>query len=154
MKKRMIASSLLLSAVVVVVWARSEVSALPASSAACSVRSLNGDYGYVVHGFSPLGEPFGALGRIAFDGAGGIEGTRISVEAGVRSEAHFTCAYTVNAECLMTTNSTCVDDGETESEVRVDGSIVDGGREVFLILSGLPEGGPGVPVATARDDKL
>jgi hypothetical protein len=41
-----------------------------------------------------------------------------------------------------------VDDGETVAEARLDGVIVENGKELHLMVSGLPPGGAGVAVLT------
>jgi hypothetical protein len=143
----MIALSLLCFVIVAIAWSRGEASA-PRAARACSTHDLDGDYGFSLHGFNPLGQPFGEVGVLLFDGAGTLHGHGITTDAGVRSEHTFTCTYTVNSRCLFTTSSTCVDDGETVAEARLDGVIVENGKELHLMVSGLPPGGAGVAVLT------
>ena len=47
-----------------------------AGDKACSNSTLQGSFGYTVTGFAPGNVPFAAVGRIVFDGSGGLTTTR------------------------------------------------------------------------------
>lgn len=138
--------------VVWVAWSQARASATPATPAACSLRSLRGDFGYSAQGTNPLGQPFGVIGTFTSDGAGTINGHRISADNGVHQESDFSCTYTMNADCEFTTAATCLDPGEVVSEVRLDGVVTDGGREALLLLTAIPSAAGGaVVVGVARE---
>lgn len=50
--------------------------ALRADDGNCSVRSLQGAFGYTVRGTTPANLPFAAVGRIVFDGRGQVSTVR------------------------------------------------------------------------------
>jgi hypothetical protein len=117
------------------------------AAAGCSASSLRGDFAFSLHGVNPLGQPFGAVGVFTADGSGNLAGNRVSDDNGVRSEADFTCGYTVSSACQLSTAATCMDVGATTSEVTLDGAVSENGRELFLLASGLPAASGGA-VAT------
>ena len=90
------------------------LSAAPASSAqACSDRTLSGKFGYTVTGTivrnsGPLvAGPFVAVGRIVFDGKGGVSTVRSLNDNGiVLQNDSGTGTYTINSDCTGTFNIT------------------------------------------------
>jgi hypothetical protein len=77
-----------------------------AQSPFCSDRSLNGSYGYTVTGsitspFGPLvAGPFGAVGRLVFDGQGHVKTVRtLSDNGGVLANDSGSGTYVVNSDC-------------------------------------------------------
>ncbi|MCM2269089.1 MAG: hypothetical protein NDJ75_03205 [Thermoanaerobaculia bacterium] len=117
------------------------------AAAGCDAGDLEGTFSFVVHGTNPAGEPFGAIGTLVADGAGNIEGFRIAVDNGVYGTAAFSCTYAMSPQCLF--RGPCVDDGEALPEVQLDGALADNGREILLVMSGIPAGAGG-PVVTGK----
>jgi hypothetical protein len=82
-----------------------------AQSPFCSDRSLNGAYGYTVTGsvtaaFGPLvAGPFGAVGRLVFDGNGHVKTVRtLSDNGGVLTNDSGSGTYVVNSDCTGSFN--------------------------------------------------
>ncbi|MGH7335949.1 MAG: hypothetical protein ACREI7_00100 [Myxococcota bacterium] len=116
----------------------------------CDASDLSGTYAFVVHGTNPSGQPFGAIGTFTADGAGNLDGFRISVDDGVYATSDFTCTYSMSASCAF--RGPCVDDGEVVPEVQLDGVLADGKKEIVLAMSGIPSGAGG-PVVTGVANK-
>jgi hypothetical protein len=114
-------------------------------ASSCDLSDLDGTYSFVVHGTNPAGQPFAAGGTVVADGAGGIDGVRVSVDDGVYGSAEFTCTYVMSSDCRF--RGPCVDDGEAIAEVQIDGALADNGRELLLVLSSLPSGPGGAVVS-------
>jgi hypothetical protein len=115
----------------------------------CNRADLRGTYSFVIHGNNPLGQPFGAIGTLTADGAGNIDGIRVSLDNGEYSTADFTCTYSMHPACLF--RGPCVDDGEVVAEVQIDGALADGKREIELLVSRLPDvAGGAVVTGSAR----
>ena len=117
---------------------------------ACNLASLDGKFSFSLHGVNPAGQPFGVVGFFEADGAGNLEGFRVSVDNGVRSSAFFSCTYSMSPDCMFRTGASCVDEGEAVSEMTVDGALADNRREVHLLASGLPAGGLATVTGIAR----
>ena len=139
-----------IAAVVCLAWG--SVSGAPPAYAApgCDAGDLDGTFSYVVHGTNPLGQPFGAIGTFTSDGAGNIEGLRIAVDDGVYGTAEFTCTYSMSPQCAF--RGPCIDDGEALAEIQLDGALAEGGKEIMLLLSRIPDiaGGPVVTGVARR----
>ena len=105
------------------------LSAAPASSAqACSDRTLNGKFGYTVTGTimqnsGPLvAGPFVAVGRIVFDGKGGVSTIRSLNDNGiVLQNDSGTGTYAINPDCTGTFNITV---GPPADQIQLTLSIV------------------------------
>jgi hypothetical protein len=73
-----------------------------ASENNCSNATLHGNYGLHAIGTVPGGEPFAAVGRFTFDGAGNLTGKLFVRVAGNNIEPpEFTGTYSVSADCVM-----------------------------------------------------
>jgi hypothetical protein len=96
------------------------------ANAQCNQRSLNGAYGYSVSGTIVAGTgmnappplftpgPFAAVGRIQFDGKGGVSTVRTLSESNVVVENDFgTGTYSVNKDCTGSFNITVGPVGNT-----------------------------------------
>jgi hypothetical protein len=84
-----------------------------ASAQTCSNRSLKGSYGYTVTGSiltnqGPLAAgPFAAVGRITFDGAGGVQTVRwLSDNGAIVPNDPGSGTYSMNADCTGSFNIT------------------------------------------------
>jgi hypothetical protein len=150
MKKRTVLSCALAATVVLAgaVGMASDAEAAPGYT----LSSLRGAFAFSLHGVNPLGQPFGAVGVFTADGSGHLSGTRVSVDNGSRSQADFTCEYTITADGLFSTGATCLDIGAAISEVTIDGALAENGKELLIMSSGLPAGG-GIAVVTGAAHK-
>ena len=71
----------------------------------CSNATLHGSYALHATGTVPGGEPFAAVGRFTFDGAGNLTGRLFVRIAGNNIEPpEFTGTYSVSANCIVTDN--------------------------------------------------
>jgi hypothetical protein len=103
--------------------------ALPIAYAqTCSHQSLKGSYGYTVTGtvVSSVGlispGPFGAVGRITFDGRGGVTTVRtLSDNGAVLQHDAGSGSYTLNSDC---TGSFTISVGPPGNEVHLSLDIV------------------------------
>lgn len=80
------------------------LSAQAKTEKSCSLSTLQGSYGYTVTGFipgsSPANVPFAAVGRIVFDGRGGVTTVRtLSAGGTVVQNDPGSGMYSVNADC-------------------------------------------------------
>lgn len=87
--------------------------ASPASAQTCSNQSLKGSYGYTVTGSivtsqGPLvAGPFAAVGRIVFDGVGGVQTVRSLSDNGlILTNDSGTGTYSMNSNCTGSFNIT------------------------------------------------
>ena len=148
-KVLLLAVSLALVAVAVALVRPDWAPVAQALPGACSANDLRGTYSFVIHGNNTVGQPFGAIGTFTSDGAGNLDGVRVSNDNGEYSTAEFTCTYSMSAGCTF--RGPCVDDGEVVAEVQIDGAMADTNREVQLLLSALPDGaGSAVVTGSAR----
>jgi hypothetical protein len=103
---------------------------------ACSVATLNGNYGFVLTGANAPGHPTrgknnipnAAVGAITFDGAGNFSDTYTIVFNGVASPASDVGTYTVNSDCSGTLTDTTIN-------IHANIAVVGGGTEVFGIIT-------------------
>ncbi len=122
---RLSVSTLAASVVAVILLAGASSSALGEnghSKDACSVRSINGSYGFYRTGSTPDG-PLAALGIIAFDGKGGATGSQnISRNGDYSFDVPLDFRYEVSEDCTgkgLTADGyeffriVAVDDGKT-----------------------------------------
>jgi hypothetical protein len=149
-KALLLAVSLALVAVAVALVRPDWAPVAQALPGACSANDLRGTYSFVIHGNNPAAEPFGAIGTFTSDGAGNLDGFRVSLDNGEYSTADFTCTYSMSAGCTF--RGPCVDDGEAVAEVQIDGAMADANREVQLLVSGIPDA-PGSAVVTGSARK-
>jgi hypothetical protein len=71
----------------------------------CSNATLHGSYGLHATGTVPGGQPFAAVGRFTFDGAGNLTGKLFVRVAGNNVEPpEFTGTYSVSPDCTVTDN--------------------------------------------------
>jgi hypothetical protein len=112
---------------------------------ACSDSSLNGTFSFRTHGTNPDGFPFGSIGVFTSDGAGTITGSTVTADNGERDTHDFTCPYTMTPACTFSAD--CVDVGEVVPEVRWDGALDDGKKEVQILLTGIPDAVGGAVVS-------
>lgn len=76
------------------------VSPAQASQRWCSNSTLEGSFGYTVTGFRPGGVPFAAVGRLVFNGSGGVSTVRTLSNGGVVVQGDAgTGRYTLKADC-------------------------------------------------------
>ena len=118
----------------------------------CSNASLSGTYGFTAQGFTvagspvpgPLQGPFASLGTAVYDGRGGVALIASATFNGFTQSLSTTKgSYHVNADCTFVSK---LDNGAT-----FFASIVDGGRELFVLQTT-----PGViasGVATLQDGR-
>src|SRR5437667_5501005 len=71
----------------------------------CSNATLHGSYGLHATGTVPGGEPFAAVGRFTFDGAGNLTGKLfVRIAGDNREPPEFTGKYSVSPDCIVTDN--------------------------------------------------
>jgi hypothetical protein len=71
----------------------------------CSNATLHGSYGLHATGTVPGGQPFAAVGRFTFDGAGNLTGKLFVRVAGNNVEPpEFAGTYSVSPDCTVTDN--------------------------------------------------
>jgi hypothetical protein len=117
----------------------------------CDDASLSGTFSYRVAGVADGGGPVATVGTFTSDGAGTITGRGVSAEEGLLSmPGDFVCSpYTMTPECTF--NALCVDVGEVDPDVRIDGALDDGRKEVQLMVTQHPSFlGAGVASGVAR----
>jgi len=74
-------------------------------SESCTDATLHGSYGLHATGTVPGGQPFTAVGRFTFDGAGNLTGRLFVRVAGNNIEPpEFTGTYSVTSDCIVTDN--------------------------------------------------
>ena len=114
---------------------------------ACSVKTLNGSYGFYRNGTTSTG-PLAALGILFFDGNGSVSGSQSISRNGVFTfDAPISGLYEVAADC---TAKFLTDTGIEVARV----VIVDGGNEIFLFSesSGNAVYGVGKKIHPANND--
>ena len=104
---------------------------------ACDAGSLSGTFSYRVQGNNPTGFPFGAIGTFTSDGLGTISGSTVTADNGELGTHDFTCPYTMTPACTF--SAECADVGVLTAEVRWDGALADGRKEVHMLLTGIPD---------------
>ena len=138
--------------VAVAVAALALAGARGAETGGCSDRSLRGDYGVTISG--QLGQvssglaPLAALALTHFDGKGNLSQKDFSVINGVATSADFvgdeTGTYAVSPDCTGVATINFPDGRQLNLKL----AVVDGGREVRIIVASLMDNGMTVLVTT------
>jgi len=106
----------------------------------CSLRSLDGSYGFYRAGITPAGATLAGAGIVHFDGSGNWYATVSNVRNGeVSLDEEFSGTYDVAPDC---TGSLFIGEDETERIV-----IVDDGRSYYALNV---TGGPTISTVAAR----
>jgi len=115
--------------------------AAPSHAQICSNASLRGSFGYTVTGqvtaSNPpfVAGPFGAVGRLVFDGAGNVSTTRTFSDAGfVVQGDKGTGTYKLNSDCTGSFNISVDSPGSGSVILRLD-IVLDGDYELRGIVT-------------------
>lgn len=87
----------------------------------CSRSTLDGAYGYTVTGVRPAGVPFAAVGRIVFNGRGGVTTKRTLSDGGtiVRGDTG-SGTYTVGNDCTGSFSIVAAGLGQLNVDIVID----------------------------------